>query len=70
MLKVEVIVRVINEHGDVVNHRGNPAFTGEGLLASRTLTKPYDNASEAHNALNLVWGFLAPIDNLASRHQV
>ena len=69
MYKVEVIVRVVNRHGDVVDHRGNPAFTGNGLSASQLLTQTHDSAVEANNTLNLVWGFLNPIDNLAARQQ-
>jgi hypothetical protein len=71
MYKVEVIVRVVNRDGDVVDHRGNPAFTygGTGLSASRLLTQTHDSAAEASNALNLVWGFLNPIDNQAARQQ-
>jgi len=68
MLRVEVIVRVINTHGDVVDSRGRPAFAGQGIQASRTLTQEYNTPDEARNGLNLVWGFLSPIDDLAARH--
>ena len=68
MLRVEVIVRVINTHGDVVDSRGRPAFAGQGIQASRTLTQEYNTPDEARHGLNLVWGFLNPIDNLAARH--
>jgi hypothetical protein len=66
MLKIRVTVDVINEYGDIVDHRGCPAIQNK-ITCSRELTECYDSANKAHNDFNLVWAFLHPIDNLISR---
>ena len=69
--QVRIVVQVVNEHGDVMNTRGHPSFLNKDgrLEANRTLTHRFTDISDAHNALNLVWGFVAPVDNILSRNR-
>lgn len=66
--QIRVTVQVVNEDGDVMNNRGVASFlnkTGR-LEATRTLTRQFDNVGDANDALNLTWGFVAPIDSILS----
>lgn len=66
MYKVRIKVEVVNEYGDVVDHRGNPAMR-EPITCTKEMTQWYGNVSQAHNDFNLIWAFLHPIDNIISR---
>ena len=69
MLKLRVTIQVVNEDGDVMNTRGQPSILNKDgrLEATRVLTGGFESISEAHNALNLAWGFVGPIENAVSR---
>ena len=69
MLKLRVTVQVVNEDGDVMNTRGQPSILNRDgrLEATRVLTHDHADINEAHNALNLVWAFVNPIDNIIAR---
>lgn len=69
MLTLRVTIQVVNEEGEVMNTRGVPSHLNRDgrLEAQRTLTGGFDNISDAHNALNLAWGFVGPIENAVTR---
>lgn len=69
--QIRITIDVVNEDGDVMNTRGQPSYLNRDgrLEATRRLTKQFDNVSDAHNALNLTWGFVGPIDTMLSRNK-
>ena len=69
--RIRITVDVVNDDGDVMNTRGNPSYLNKDgrLEAIRTLTRQFDNVSDAHNALNLALGFVGPVDNMLSRNK-
>lgn len=66
MFRIRIRVEVVNQHGEVVDHRGRPAMR-ESLSATKEMTERFEDVSQAHNMLNLIWAFLNPIDNIISR---
>ncbi len=69
--QLRVTVQVVNDDGDVVNTRGHAiGLNKDGRLeAVRTMVGQFDNVSDAHNALNLAWGFFSPIESALFRNK-
>ena len=68
--KLKVTIEVVDDEGNKVTHRGIPTIRqSESILADRTFTEQYIRPAAAHGAMNLVWGFLTPIENALARHK-
>lgn len=70
MIRVQITMQVVNEDGDVLNTRGFPGHLNKDgrIEATRALSKNFETVGQAHNALNLAWGFVGPIDTAISRN--
>ena len=69
--QLRVTVQVVNDDGDVVNTRGHASHLNKDgrLEATRTMVGQFASVSDAHNALNLTWGFFTPIESALFRNK-
>jgi hypothetical protein len=67
--KLRITVEVVDDQNECVDHRGMPSVSANAIQATRLFTEDYHRVGDAHNALNLTWAFLHPIDSALSRHK-
>lgn len=54
MYKIEVIVRVVNQHGDVVDTRGVPAMHPVDHVVKHVYPEAFAKAEDAHKEMKAV----------------